>query len=333
LSRDQHTRIKASLVYDKRKRGGSFGRSITIEFPELGLEKGDRLEPSARLLDVSLFDRIDQFPCTVLFWRVSHESRTRHRNPLFDEAVGVTIDTLMVDKLHTLHLGPAQAWCLHTLWRLILADAFATNASGDALYQLSVQHIRHRLWAWYKEARRLRPDECITEVQDFTLSMLGGKPTAQILGTKAAETKGLVPYVLSLVREFGWRIPGNESQYLIGAGEALVSYFRLLDQSGVVVEPSSLQAMYDAIKRHVTMSTKAGISLKPKHHQVVHLVDRTEKHGSPSSYATFEDESINRVLKKVGEAAHRSVWEIRVLVQFAQVEDRMLSRKRARPSM
>jgi hypothetical protein len=204
----------------------------------------------------------------------------------------------------------------------------STGATGDQLHQLSVQHIKARLWAWYKDARQRSPGSSVTEVQDLTLTMLGSKPSSQSLGTKAAETKGLVPFVLSLVKEFQCKFVDDEACYLIGAGDSLMTYFELLEKSGIVVTPADLQAMFDAVKRHVNMACKAGVDCKPKHHQLVHLVDRTMKHGSPSWYSTFEDESLNRVLKKVGEAAHRSVWEIRVLVQFGQVEDRMLSRKR-----
>ena len=79
--------------------------------------------------------------------------------------------------------------------------------------------------------------------------------------------------------------------------------------------------MFDAAKRHVSLSEKAGVAMKPKHHMLGHLVGRTAKHGNPGFYSTFEDESINRVLKQVGHAAHRSVWEARVFMTFAKVED------------
>ncbi len=61
--------------------------------------------------------------------------------------------------------------------------------------------------------------------------------------------------------------------------------------------------------------------LKPKHHLVLHLVSRTAKHGNPGYYATFTDEGINKILKLVGQAAHRSVWEVRVFLHFGKAED------------
>ena len=172
------------------------------------------------------------------------------------------------------------------------------------------------------------PDADITEVQDFTLQMLGGKPSAQILHTKAAETKGLVPFVLSLLKKHRTRFVGSEIGYLIGAGDSLQAYFDLLASTPTNVPPAALQGMYDAVKKHVVLSGKAGVPLKPKHHLILHMVGRTAKHGNPGYYATFTDEGVNRLLKQVGQAAHRSVWEVRVFVHFAQVEEHRFGRKR-----
>ena len=172
---------------------------LIVDIPRLSLRQGDRLEPHRGLQDTWLFDSIDTFPCAVLFWRPSHETRARHRLPRFDPSVGITVDTLMVDKLHTLYLGPAQTWSCHALWRLILVDAFNVGGTAEHYFPLAVAQIKNELWAWYRDAKRRRPAEELTQVHNFTLSMLGNKPTSQALGTKAAETKGLLPVALSLL--------------------------------------------------------------------------------------------------------------------------------------
>jgi hypothetical protein len=238
----------------------------------------------------------------------------------------------MVDKLHTLHLGPAQSWVCSALWQLILADAWETGATGDALHMLSVQRIKSELWSWYKDVRRERPDCDVTQVQDFTLNMLGGKPSTQGLHTKGAETKGLVPFVVMLVDRFKGRLGVIEGDALHGAGVALQAYFDLLESSPRNVPPHNLQRMFDMVKRHIVLSLRAGIPMKPKHHLLLHLVERTAVHGNPGFYSTFADEGINRVLKRIGEGAHRSVWEARVFAHFGKLESRMLSRKRPAPS-
>ena len=303
-----------------------------MDLPDLDLRAKDRLEPHPKLMDVASFDKVTSFPYRALFWRRVFETRCRHRNPLLDPSIGITTERLMVDKLHTLHMGPAMSYVCYVLWELTLVDAWNTGASGEQLHVLSVHQIKSALWTYHTRLNRIRPDDDITEVQDFTLQMLGGKPSSKALHTKAAETKGLVGFALDLLKNMRRRFAGtSDIGFLIGAGEALQEYFDLIGDAPRNVPPHTLQRMFDAVKRHIVLSARAGVPLTPKHHLMLHLVSRTAKHGNPSYYATFTDEGINKLLMKVGQAAHRSVWEVRVLIHFGKVEHVRAARKRPLP--
>ena len=52
-----------------------------------------------------------------------------------------------------------------------------------------------------------------------------------------------------------------------------------------------LYARHQALMRYYDVMT-------PKHHLIVHLIDLSEFHGNPTLYATWFDESLNKVLKK-----------------------------------
>ena len=111
-----------------------------LDLPDLNLRAKDRLEPHPLLMDVDLFDRVAQFPYRALFWRRSLETRCRHRNPLWDPEIGITLERLMVDKLHTLHMGPAMSYVCHVLWQLILVEIillFTANQGAEAVRLLS----------------------------------------------------------------------------------------------------------------------------------------------------------------------------------------------------
>lgn len=301
-------------------------------YHNLACQKNVRLEPHPGMPDVMQFDATTDFPAKVLFWRNADETRCRHRNLLFDPSVGVTIDTLMVDRLHTLNLGPAQVWVAHALWAIIVADVFWAGTLGETLHHQSVQRSKTELWAWYKTARTERPHETVMEVQNLTLSMLGGKPSTPSLRAKAAETKGLVPFVVHLLKKYRNNMMNGKKDLLIGAGEALHKYFELLSPSPLVVPMDTLQTMCDNVKTRIRLSVLAGIPLKPKHHLLLHLVARSAGHGNPTSYATFADEGISRVLKKIGQAAHRSVMEVRVFFHFGHIGDEKRGRKRPNPA-
>ena len=82
INREQHTAVRGTLWWDKRKEtSASHGRGLRHDIPSLGLLRNDRLEPWEGMLDVGEFDSWDAFPRTVLFWRTSRQTSTKHRNP------------------------------------------------------------------------------------------------------------------------------------------------------------------------------------------------------------------------------------------------------------
>ena len=328
LTRESHARVVAALRYDRRKEGAR-GRALIVPLPELGLKAGDRLEPSATLLDVGCFDDLTSFPTVVVFWRRRAETRVRHRNPLFDKRIGLTHESLAIDKLHTLYQGPTQTWCATSIWALIEHDVYkvGTDNGVEDTATRALLHIREELWAWYKRRRAEFPLEDITEVENLCGGMIGtaGNPTMK---TKACETKGLVPFVCYLLSEHQGQLPQPKGADLLAAGNAMVAYFDLLKESGTVVGDRRLQAMYDAVKRYLRFAGPAGVPFKPKAHALAHMVQRTQRQGNPDSYATFRDEGLNAVLKSIGLVAHRSVWEQRVLIYFEKAQSPQASKRK-----
>ena len=87
--------VVGALFYDT-KSNGSHGRALRVDVPQLGLLKGDRLEPSFSLADVSKLETLE-VPCDLLFlapterdpfkasvplncraWRVLEDAGPRH---------------------------------------------------------------------------------------------------------------------------------------------------------------------------------------------------------------------------------------------------------------
>lgn len=194
LDQDAVALVVSKLKYDERK-GGARGRALTCDLPTLKLRKGDRLEPSVCLQDVGSLETAPT-PLTVTFWRGECESRVKHRNPLVDSSLGITIGTLRVDLLHTLFLGTLKEFCIDAVWELMLADAWGVGAgrSRDELLQYTAELICVELFAFYDKWRTRRPDEPLSLMQTFTLAMVG-TPAKRCLRTKAAETKGFFFYL------------------------------------------------------------------------------------------------------------------------------------------
>ena len=88
------------------------GRALTESIPALNLERGDRLEASARLPNTARFN--DMRPdvgerVRISFWRRSRETRVRHRNPLLGEPLCLSPHRCLgVDWQHAKSLGTCQ---------------------------------------------------------------------------------------------------------------------------------------------------------------------------------------------------------------------------------
>ena len=88
LTRAERDELKILFRYDKRS-DGSRGRALIADVPRPQLRKGDRLEPCPALPDVAGFEALDDFPIMVLFWSLTGQTWTHHRNPLLQEDIGV----------------------------------------------------------------------------------------------------------------------------------------------------------------------------------------------------------------------------------------------------
>ena len=179
--------ILRNLEYDSRQTG-SHGRCLTADIQELGLVRGDRLEPSAVCRDVG---RFEDFPIgeVATFWRKYEESLARHRNPVFMQDMGLGIDRcLSYDVLHCVHLGVLNCFCAVCLWQIIDSGVFGTAHTNDSLIHI-VNVIRNRLMQLYKDYRHENPASNLTQVDDLTVGMISPRESNAIT-TKGAETFG-----------------------------------------------------------------------------------------------------------------------------------------------
>jgi len=273
-----HAEILAVLFWDKRKQG-SHGRALRRAVPQAQLLKGDRLEPSADLPDVALFDTLSVFPTTVVFWRPQAESLVKHRNPLFDRAIGVGLATFGIDSLHTLHLGIYQKLVARVWWLLLLQDAWgvAAQAGGRANQEELVANgalrLRRALFEWYVEWDAAHPGAPANRLTDLTLKTLGERD-ALCVRTKAAETRPLLHFCAHLCRRHR-AVVDREAPALRPAVVELTRFSEMVRSLPRVLRPLHTQLLHDCLKRYARLSLDAGVPPVPKLHLALHLVQRT----------------------------------------------------------
>ena len=160
--------------------------------------------------------RLITFPIIVTFWRRSNETRVRHRCPLFDTALGITLVTIAIDSLHCMNLGVCKEYCMHLIWELILVNAFGVEYHGlMELVELSCMVIKSLLLSWYGR----NVDDSFTKVQDFSAAMIGRR-NSRCLNTKAAETKGVLFFLVDYLQEHAANLVYRHDLWL-GCGESL----------------------------------------------------------------------------------------------------------------
>ncbi len=192
-------RLLGSLELDKR-RSGFLGRATVRKIPEVRLEHGDRLEPSAAWPDIFLVDACETFPIDLVFWRLRNEGLTRHRNPLFSRRSYVFPDTVAIDEVHTLHLGLFADYVLAVFWSVFDRDPWKlrrASESDESYLPKACLRLRACLFDWYKQRRRADPIKPMYDLGHVELSMLGTKASPS-LTAKAGEsgTLGLSQLIL-----------------------------------------------------------------------------------------------------------------------------------------
>ena len=311
--RDQ---IAAALYYDKRIQG-SHGRALKKAFPSFRLQAGDRLEPSSGLPDVAGFESLT-LPATVVFWRAERETLTKHRNPIFNPATGISVKTLCVDTLHCLYLGVFQAHCSRVVWGLVDADVWDTRRDGNTHATERLQESCIRMQAdmhqWLLGHRRSHPQEVLTEVHEIHYKMLGEKHE-QKLALKGGETKTMLMFLQDKLLRFAGAV--ENGAHMLAAGAAILRHIRLLKDAPRAFTAADLQEFHSS-QMEALASMGHYCTWTPKFHQWFHMGRGGE---NPSYHSCWLNESDNRKMAKIAESSHRRVFEERVLSSWALLQD------------
>ena len=229
------------LDYDRRP-NGSHGLCLKRAIPALGLEEGDRLEPSRWLPDVGKLRDCTMFPAPLLFWRSANQTAALHRCPLFDASLGITPGRSMTcDTLHVLYLGVFKQWVWKGLWHLLQANIWRApeTCTADERVLVQITTMRSELDAWYKARHARGAAENLTRAHDVTPKMVGAKDQLK-LSLSGAETWGVLLYLVEKMETNAAAI-GADGRDLCTAGKCCVRFIELLRESPYVVPNAVLQ--------------------------------------------------------------------------------------------
>jgi hypothetical protein len=308
--------VDGLLTYDHRKQSGFLGRTVrrevTLSNGEM-LIPGDRLHPSRLLRDVADFERqpSSAYPFRCLFWRLGDPKTARliHHSPLMD-IPGVGMESYAVDILHTWHLGGIPRYCGLALWAILRSDAYAYDLPPH-LYAEDRMHIkllrlRSDLWIHYKAMQQEDPSwrTKASQVWSLTLKMLGPEWNP-VLKAKASESRHLLDFCVKVVEQNQASLDPSQAMFLIAAGQSAMTVNDIIRTSPQIMSVEIQERMMKAYIRHCVMFMKAGGQFVPKHHLMLHCIQRISILGNPRFYHCYHDESLNGVVKKIAKSCHR----------------------------
>lgn len=296
---------------------GPRGRALLVSLPVFGLHLKDRLEPTHDLPDVYAIDdwtSASYTPRTLLFWRRSAETLTRHRSPLWDHRIGLTLESCLAkDFLHIFSKGIYQMFCAEFFHVFFEVDALeTTHTAWESKVAATVMTVRAMLFTWYGEERRA--GRVRTQLQNLVPSMFGskGRPTFDL---HASETNHILPFVRLLMEQYAARIPNHEA-WTRGL-DPLLQTLELYHRNSYSNWPAAdIENFCYHMRRHLQALKDLGIHGRPKHHFAMEAGRRLSITGSLALSATWDDEGLNKVIKGIGTFAHRRVWTFRVLDEF-----------------
>ena len=300
------------LDHDVRARG-AHGRALRLDFEDR-LRKGDRLEPGADLWDTSDFDT-KPLPFTCIFWRPGNESLAKHRCPLMDEGIGITIETLMIDVLHTLYLhGVYARFCAVLFMTLLRGDAWRVGGAQteEVMLKRGISRLRTDLFSWYTNMSGRRD---IYKLQDLSLGMIGPRRLPEMT-TKAAETGTLMEFAVFLVNEKRMFLPEATWEPFLLAGRSLLRYHEIMRTGPKKFTDGQQSDFVNEFRRYIVYSKLAGAPPTPKLHLAMHVTHRAGRNGNPKYYGVLLDEHLNGRMADIGQGAHRSTFYMRLLSQF-----------------
>ena len=308
LTHRQLIRVRSALRYDPRPGSHTAkGRALVEDLPELGLCKGDRIEPSITCQNIAAIDDATGYGFAYTFWRVANTTCTHHRNPIFEVGIGISLSSLMVDWLHCCSLGVFQHFGAYLSNALLSANAWAVP-SGMRWQAIGV--VREELTAWYASESRAKRQH--TRAQGLSAHSFGTEKKPELNLRRAAEINGFMEFLSSVLDRRGSCL-GESLQVWRRGLDAYLFLLNVFREYRHVVPPNIIERMVSAALLHMRCCTQLGVPEIPKHHQLLELLVRVHDCGSPAMYSCWKDESDNLPFRTIADGAHIAHWHARIL--------------------
>ena len=123
----------------------------------------------------------------------------------------------------------------------------------------------------------------------------------------------------------------RQAELLLAAGEAAIAFEATLDSAPMLLSPRHQQQLLDSLLRHVKLFHASGGPLLPKHHSLIHMIQRCAYLPNPRYVSTYSDESLNGIIKRIAASSHRNTFGITVHAKYSILQTLCETTRRISP--
>jgi len=251
---------------------------------------------------------ISIMPCVIISSPSWSEAQALAIPPLLRNATGFRLECVLVDVMHACDLGICAAIMGNVLWILaVRRRVFGGRTMADAVELMQID-----LKAWYtqvKENSRLKGK--------LSVARLRGQDGYPKLKAKAAATRHMLPYAISLMKRFAVTDGGSDEKthddratlvmgYLQRFYDILYEEGQLMTQhakSEIAEVGRRLAVIYVALARDSLRAETRLWKPTPKLHVFVHLCE-WQSLLNPRSFWCYADEDLVGLMVEVAESVH-----------------------------
>jgi hypothetical protein len=240
---------------------------------------------------------------------------------------GFTVSSFCDCTLHTLDMGVSARFCGTAMMLAIKSNIYGINGIGRA--QRGVLKMRADIHDYYRREHKANPAKKLSRMKSkFTLKLLVSKKTKHrpCLKAKGGETRCLVKFATELMERDKC---GDKGRVLAEAGRQLLTYYKVMDENPRKMTVRARQQLLESAINHVTLYKSVGGHLVHKHHSWIHMTLDAIRTGNPKLVSTYEDESENGIIARIGVAVHPSTFS-RSSFERLFLQDRSLDVRKAK---
>ena len=233
---------------------------------------------------------------------------------LFQKALGMRLEMVAIDTLHTVDLGIA----LH-IGGNVLMECCRAKAFCDGNIDANIAELNEVIKEWY----RRNPKVSTRLKGKLTRERIQTSKSWPKLKSKAAETRHLAPFFLELSRK-------HLDAKRVAVCQLLCEFYSLIHAQGMFLDEPAKErlpligrrmcGMFAALSREAFAKGQKGWKMTPKVHLTLHLCEwQATTYGNPRFSWTYSDEDLVGTMVEVAQSCHTSTVVPTAMVKWLVV--------------